>query len=338
MYNNVRDFGAKGDGITDDTLAIVKAMNELPERGGVIYFPPGVYLTKSIKCKNYTTYMGNSSWGYKEHENLGDFNGNAVIMPINDEDKMLFDLENCIGTRIIGLTLDGKFKGNEMHGVYSKHPGIEQNICIEDCRIVHFTGSGVRLDHCWVFAVRRCLIIDNNLHGIDATKSYDGWVIDNQLTANKGWGLYSGESFAKVAVTANRVEWNREGGISLHYTSTPQITGCCFDCNFGPGLQLTEALTMTVTGNIFCNNGCGREKDSEKNCHLIIKNSKGITVTGNSFLHSEKQENLNPSFGIVFENLSACVITQNAISTGAKIETLVDKGSHNGAIVIKDNA
>ncbi len=40
---NVKDFGAIGDGITDDTAAIQKAINDIGNRGS-IYFPKGSYL------------------------------------------------------------------------------------------------------------------------------------------------------------------------------------------------------------------------------------------------------------------------------------------------------
>lgn len=40
---NVKNFGAKGDGITDDTIAIQTALNSFDANGGVLYFPKGVY-------------------------------------------------------------------------------------------------------------------------------------------------------------------------------------------------------------------------------------------------------------------------------------------------------
>ena len=44
---NVKDFGAVGDGITDDSLACQAAVNCLP-MGARLYFPAGTYLTAPI--------------------------------------------------------------------------------------------------------------------------------------------------------------------------------------------------------------------------------------------------------------------------------------------------
>lgn len=46
--NNVLDFGAKGDGKSDDTLAIQKAI----DAGGTVYFPQGEYLTGTLYLKS----------------------------------------------------------------------------------------------------------------------------------------------------------------------------------------------------------------------------------------------------------------------------------------------
>jgi len=51
---NVRDFGACGDGITDDTTAIQTAINCLPV-GARLHFPNGTYLTSPLCLKSHIT-------------------------------------------------------------------------------------------------------------------------------------------------------------------------------------------------------------------------------------------------------------------------------------------
>ena len=51
---SVLDFGAKGDGVSEDTVAIQTAINCLP-RGGRLVFPKGRYLTAPLCLKSHIT-------------------------------------------------------------------------------------------------------------------------------------------------------------------------------------------------------------------------------------------------------------------------------------------
>lgn len=52
---NVRDFGAAGNGSTDDTAAIQDALSSC----GVIFFPPGTYATSStLTVQGQRTLLG----------------------------------------------------------------------------------------------------------------------------------------------------------------------------------------------------------------------------------------------------------------------------------------
>ena len=51
---NVKDFGAIGDGVTEDSIAIQTAINCLP-RGAKLFFPAGTYLSSPLCLKSHIT-------------------------------------------------------------------------------------------------------------------------------------------------------------------------------------------------------------------------------------------------------------------------------------------
>lgn len=51
---NVKDFGALGDGVADDTVTIQAAIHCLPE-GGLLHFPAGTYRTGPLALKSHIT-------------------------------------------------------------------------------------------------------------------------------------------------------------------------------------------------------------------------------------------------------------------------------------------
>ncbi len=52
---NVRDYGAKGDGMTSNTAALQHAIDAAAGHAGTVVFPPGVYLTGAIFVKSGVT-------------------------------------------------------------------------------------------------------------------------------------------------------------------------------------------------------------------------------------------------------------------------------------------
>jgi hypothetical protein len=54
---SVVDFGATGDGVTDDTVAIQNAHNALPTEGGTILFPSGAYLISASLLFSKRVYL-----------------------------------------------------------------------------------------------------------------------------------------------------------------------------------------------------------------------------------------------------------------------------------------
>jgi hypothetical protein len=68
-WRNIRDFGAVGDGVTDDTVAIQAAFDSLdPVIGGTVYCPPGTYaIYNTIKVgTDSVRFTGDAGSAYNE--------------------------------------------------------------------------------------------------------------------------------------------------------------------------------------------------------------------------------------------------------------------------------
>lgn len=102
---NVKLFGAKGDGVTDDTVAIQAAINELPQNnGGVVFFPPGIYVISSslvLTNINFVTFRG-SGVGCTQLNRASGFAGatfNTLLNTVRVYDLTLPDFSvNSINT------------------------------------------------------------------------------------------------------------------------------------------------------------------------------------------------------------------------------------------------
>jgi hypothetical protein len=57
---NVKDYGATGDGVTDDYVAILAALDSMPN-GGMLYFPPGTYsVGTALPLRHGINYYGDN--------------------------------------------------------------------------------------------------------------------------------------------------------------------------------------------------------------------------------------------------------------------------------------
>ena len=332
LYWNIREFGAKGDGKTDDTAALVQGLEAAAKENGTLYFPMGNYAIHPVKVPSHVTLLGNSAWGEGE-SSKPDSLGHTRLTALSGEARALLDLDACMGTRLIGLTLDGKNLGTKMHGIYSCHGGVEQNNCYEDCLICNFSGSGLKMDWVWVFAVRRCRITNNRLYGIDVDRGYDGWVIDNNIVKNGLWGINAGPGM--VCYTANTVAQNLEGGLLADDTQNINVTGNSFRNNGGPGILIRNSRACAVSGNTVLGNGAA--KGERGSCGLSVQDSVGITIVGNTISEGGplKGGPQVPEIGLEARGLEDCTITGNTLYRSARREWL--KTSEHQRSVIANN-
>ena len=301
--------------------------------GGEVRLGAGEHRVAPLTVPPLVSLIGQSGWGYRHA-------GATVLRPLSPDQPCLIDARRAHGCRFVGLTLDGQSLGHEMHGLIASHAGVEQNLVVDDCRITHFSGSGISFYRVWVFAIRHSLLMYNRLDGLDATRSCDGWIIDTQIAANDRAGIGS-RHVASVTMTANRVEWNRRAGILLggDYLDQVQINGCMFDRNHGPGIELEggpRCTSVAICGNMFRNNGFRRTASRPLSSHILARGVCGLSITGNTLrggTNDRGDEPVSPSAGMWLESLVDSVITGNALYHAAMDELIGGTDNHTNTVI-----
>jgi hypothetical protein len=109
---NVGDFGAAGDGITDDATAFLAAINTLPGEGGQILIPEGSYLLKqSLTCDKSVLFKGEGTAKTRLYFNLGGTNSSCIVFSVYDRGDWETILSGYSkGSRQIIVTNPASFK------------------------------------------------------------------------------------------------------------------------------------------------------------------------------------------------------------------------------------
>lgn len=115
---NVRDFGAHGDGVTKDTVAIQTAIDAVASAGGgTVELSAGTYLTGSIFLKSNVDLHLGAGAVLKGSPDSADYN-RADVCPQNYAPPRTGDntsgghLVLCIGQHNVGIRGPGKIDGN----------------------------------------------------------------------------------------------------------------------------------------------------------------------------------------------------------------------------------
>ena len=269
-YDNIRDFGAVGDGVHDDTQALTDAMAAAAGQG-IVFLPAGVYAIRPVQVPAHIILMGRSGWGAPGAEGPC-----AVLRALPGEGGALLNLREAHGTRVTGLVLDGGCGGSELDGIAIQ--GGQQLCCaVEDCAIRGFSGCGVTVAQADAFALRRCRIASVGAHGMTLKGSSHGVIIDCVVEDAAAAGIHAGENAASATLVANRVTGCREGGVVLEDTAMAQVNGCILT-GCGPrGIRLSRCTGVSVTGCIVSGSGEA----------LSVDAGSDITAAGNVFSAAE---------------------------------------------------
>ncbi|HOD02732.1 MAG: Pectate lyase superfamily protein [Firmicutes bacterium ADurb.Bin300] len=336
---NILDFGAVGNGFTDCTKQIQRALDCASECRGKVIVPPGRYKVGKLKPGEGVLLEGSAAWSFRDY-------GASVFELCDETVDCMLDITNAFGCCIRAMSLNGNNLGKGIHGVLLSRTeynggGKEDTPCIEDCRIGNFSGDGVRLDKIWCFSVRHSMLCFNEGSGL-YIDGWDGFILDNWFSANKDGGIKSENVAASLTITGNRVEWNENFGFSFCKGDSYNITGNFFDRSFGPALVLgknkdKKVHTVTVTGNVFRRSGA-QENNKRKHLssHIYLRNCENTVVLGNSFRGGKNDDGkgkYSPDYGIVAENMTACIIKDNVLKDGFAVKDIEMIQDSSGSIV-----
>lgn len=299
---SVKDYGAKGDGVTDDTEAIKKAVASAPE-GAIVYFPPGRYrLTDTIEVRG-KTLMGNPQ---------GAWNSDADVLPTLLVDHMkgpaihLYD-----GASLTGFCFQYEHKPT----VPQKFPptillsGVGINI--SNLKI-HGCYDGIIADgksNVGRLKMRNIFIAQCHNIAIYITRTYDVATLDtihiwspaSPTSLTQGIGIKLGRNdeihlvncFVFHTHTAYLFETDPgEGGGSTYGTFLNCATDYC-----SKGYLIKSPVKLNIVGGDFWNHHASLEIDdpgadvrvtgafiqSNGEPCVILKNAKSLIITGSSF-------------------------------------------------------
>lgn len=278
---NVRDFGAVGDAVHDDTAAFQAAIENFQSNKTPIYVPNGEYrITASLHLD--TT----------KARRLQMFGENIYATILRSETTTLFDFVMPDNTTIQesyirNLTL---FNVNA-EGVCMNFKYAQQWV-LSDIIFRRFTSS-IIADHAWTFTVRNCMFEQNdaaNPSNVRLLEQANSWLfdscdfalpLDNTKQASNVVILYSGATIKFVkcnfqgqrGITINPVN-NVRYNIDVDTCYFEWMNGECIYCE-GNSSAHTEGLTVR---NCYLNNNEGATSQSAMNLGYI----KGLCIIGNT--------------------------------------------------------
>lgn len=242
-------FGAKGDGTTNDSMAMQQAINYLSSIGGGV-----------LRGRNRVYYTGSTSL-YVRTNNIsmiGDPGASVIKASSSITSPIIYWGDGSTTPRpcqfiLSGWVIDGGGSTSTgAHGVYlwSSLGRISDNL-FRNCG-----GYGLYGYQCW-----------------------SSWVFCNQFTGNGSGGMFLGQEANNIRVWANECNWNNGHGLVINGGMGGTYEGNAFEENQGYGVYIlgnsnSAIRQVSLRQNYFENNG-----KSAAYPHEIYVDRSGLEVS-----------------------------------------------------------
>lgn len=292
---NVKTFGAKGDGVSDDTVAIQQAINSAIVSSGSVYLPAGRYKSGALGVDSNITIYGDPN--YASIITLKDETRNHLFSPKNYQTattnnvhirdlKLLGNSEKQYGG---GPITDGYGTGTK-HAVaiFSGSNWRVERVWAED-----FDGDGVYIGRGSPFSgfsytnqhntIINCVVRRNVRNGMMIAVGQYNTIKDSLFEENQIGMLPSSPKYAPQIYES--AELDLEPNVAGEYVDFNTIEGNTFKNGNNVGIQMTRpGPNRGVRGNIIRNNTLIDNKRVQ--LKLISEVATDNIIVGNKFSYT----------------------------------------------------
>lgn len=286
---NVRDYGAAGDGVNDDTAAFQAAINSLPDSGGTVEVPAGTYKLDAIVSVKLRSYM---------HLKLSS-DAKLVARPNSSERSNILYVNKVRDVEISGGQIVGERNshngttGEWGHGIYVRG---SKNVTVRDVHVSNCWGDGLVIAGATVWQappipsasvfVANIVCTGNRRQGLSIGYVNDVKIYDSEFSNSAGATPQCGVDIEpengniayKVLFENCLVRGNARYGMLLYKGSQGvTIRSCIVEDNGSCGIVTRNAVATYITQSTIRNNSATGIfiQDGTKNCQISQNTSYG---------------------------------------------------------------
>ena len=215
----MRDFGARGDGRTNDTAAFQRALTSLNGHAGVLFIPAGTYRLDPVPGSDTIDYS------CIRHHLLLQGADNVHIQGAGDSSVLRFGSPDHHGIRLVDVT-DCSISGVRLelaeqpplrHNRALLDVSAARNVVVAQVTTVDSSGPGIRIDASRQVLVTRSTVDNAGTYGIELAACRQVEVSGCTVTGSRDNGIetsWVGSLMLEpqyVRITGNTVTGSREG-------------------------------------------------------------------------------------------------------------------------------